>query len=292
MRVLFAVVSFSLVLLAGLVLWLSARADALVLRLHGARRLHFEEAPRRHALLAHLSLAARVACPRLYWVRGARPGAFSLGTRRWNTCIVLTRAALEELDEVQLRAVLAHELAHIAHWHTRRATVVAALAALGFRATSVLGALLARMHPSFGPGAALHRRARVLVRAVGARLRRLGKPSERVFLADRTAARLLGDPSGLAAVLHGLKAHVDRAAPTAGEGPHFMAPAERADIDARITALRALAAEEHARREGGLRLRADRRPSRFFPRSRPRRPGPHVGPRRAGGSALPVPSAR
>lgn len=243
MRTLFAIGSFTLMALAGLMFWFHVRADAFVLRLHGARRLHFEEAPQLHALLALLSIAAGVPCPRLYRVQGARPNAFALGARRSRARIVLTGAALEELDGPQLRAMLAHELAHIAHGHTRRATLV-----------EVLAALFARWRPSPASGAVVER------------LHRLGMPPERDFLADRLAAQWLGDPSGLAAVLERLKAHGGREAPATEVpvGTHFMGRARGAHVDARITALRGLAAERQA---GGLRPRALRRPSRFFPRS-------------------------
>lgn len=258
MRALFALGSFTLVVFGGL--WLYARADTFVLRLQGARRLHFEEAPRLHALLVRLCIAARMPCPRLYQVRGTRPEAYSLGTRDWHASIVLTSAAFEALDEAQLRAMLAHELAHITHRHTGRATAVAVLAVLWVRAASGLGALLAS-GPRFG----------ALVQAVGRRLQRLGTPPERDFLADRAAARLLGDPRGLAAVLDGLKAHAHRSPSTEGPrvGAHFIPrAADPAHLDARIHALHRLAAEERARRSGVIRLRAAQRPSRFFPRSR------------------------
>jgi Zn-dependent protease with chaperone function len=106
--------------------------------------------------------------------------------------IQLTSAALEEAG---LRAMLAHELAHIAHGHTRRATLVAALAVVMKRVGARRGG---RARTPGARGAASSYRAL-------ARLHRLGTPPERDLVADRTAAGWLGDALGLAALLARLK---------------------------------------------------------------------------------------
>jgi Zn-dependent protease with chaperone function len=245
--------------LAGLARWLYTRADSFVVRLHGARRLHFEEAPRLHELVAHLSIAAGIPCPRLYVVQRPRPNAFALGTSPRASSIVLTSAALDELDEAQLCAMAAHELAHIAHGHTRRATLVAALAAVMMRAAFVrrVGAR----------GAASSRR--VLLR-----LHRLGTPPERDFVADRAAAGLLGEARGLTALLSGLnrEATWDELASMSDAGTPFTAPTVEGTpgtaLNERISQLRRMAAEEQARHAKVIHRRSVHRGSRFYPRPR------------------------
>ncbi|ATB28117.1 M48 family metalloprotease [Melittangium boletus] len=263
--------------LAGLVGWLSTRMDSFVVALHGARRLHFEEAPWLHELMAHLSIAAGIPSPPLYVVRRPRPNAFSCGLGSRSSRIMLTSAALEELDEAELRAMLAHELAHIAHGHTRRATLVAVLAAVLMRVGAKCG----------GRARTLDARGAAIARRVLTRLHRLGTPPERDLIADRTAAGLLGDALGLAALLARLK---ERA--TWGElvslsevGTPFTAPSlEGRSLDERIHQLRRMAAEEQARRAKALILRSLRRGPRFYPR---------VGAtRRRSASSRPPPFAR
>lgn len=221
-----------------------ASFTAFVARLQGAHRLHFEEAPRLHELVAHLSIAARIPRPHLYVARHPHPGALSLGTRSQASIIILTSAALGELDEAELCAMVAHELAHIAHGDTRRATLVAALAGMMRRAGGG------------GRGA--------LSRWVLARLHRLGAPPARDFAADRAAAGLLGDALGLAALLVRLKARAAaHGAPGSlcGVGTSFIA------LDERIHRLERMAAEEQARRAKGLLRRPLPRGSRFHPRA-------------------------
>ena len=236
-----------LMVLAGFGRWLYTRMDAFVLRRHGARRLHFEEAPRLHTLLAHLSIAAKVPRPRLYVMRREQPNAFSLGAAPQAAHLVLTSAALDELDEAELCALLAHELAHIARGHTRRATLVAALTAM----------------PPWGAT-----RFGWFVRAV----QRAGTAPARDFIADRVAARILGEANHLASLLTRLKdrATWDGAALLRDVGLPFTAPAAdgtgEAVLDERIHRLRRVAAEQHARRTKAILHRPHHRGSRFHPR--------------------------
>ncbi|WP_158623372.1 M48 family metallopeptidase [Corallococcus sp. CA053C] len=229
----------ALMALAGFGRWLYTRMDAFVLRRHGARRLHFEEAPRLHTLLAHLSIAAKVPRPRLYVMRREQPDAFSLGAGPRAAHLVLTSAALDELDEAELCALVAHELAHIAKGHTRRATLVAALVAMTVRGAKC-PEWVARM------------------------VRRVGTPPERDFVADRAAARLLGDAHDLAALLARLR---ERGPSRRSDvGLPFTVPAVEGILDERIHRLRSVAAEQHARRAKAILRRSHPRGSRFHPR--------------------------
>ncbi|RKH36928.1 M48 family metallopeptidase, partial [Corallococcus sicarius] len=236
----------ALMVLAGFGRWLYTRMDAFVLRCHGARRLHFEEAPRLHTLLAHLSIAAKVPRPCLYVMQREQPNAFSLGAAPQAAHLILTSAALDELDEAELCALLAHELAHISRGHTRRATLVAALAAMTARVTSRFG---------------------WVARAV----QRVGTPAERDFVADRVAATILGEANHLAALLTRLKDRATWSGPAllSDVGLPFTAPAadgtSEAVLDERIHRLRSVAAEQHARRAKAILRRPHHRGSRFHP---------------------------
>ncbi|MCY1036115.1 M48 family metalloprotease [Corallococcus sp. BB11-1] len=243
-----------LMVLAGFGRWLYTRMDAFVLRVHGARRLHFEEAPRLYTLLAHLSIAARIPSPRLYVMRREQPNAFCLGAGPRAAHLVLTSAALEELDEAELCALVAHELAHIARGHTRRATLVAALVAMMARCAKRAG----------WRGGTSGRFARFADR--------MGAPLERDFIADRDAAGLLGEAQDLAALLGRLKAHAPWSGPRAlsDAGLGFTVPAgdetwERA-LDERIHRLQRVADEQHTRRAKPILRRSLHRGSRFHPR--------------------------
>ena len=270
-----------LIALAGLARWLYTRMDSIVVRLHGARRLYFEEAPRLHELVAHLSIAARIPHPHLYVMRSQRPNAFSLGRSPQASSIILTSAALSGLDEAEICAMVAHELAHIAHGHTRRATLVAALTAVMTRCGARFGwRRRTQGQPARAAPGAVSRRAI-------ARLHRLGTPPERDLAADRMSARLLGDTLGLAALLARLKERVTWGAPVSflDVGTPFTIPIldgiSEMTLNERIHQLKRMAAEEQARRAKAFLRRTARRGSRFYPRAgAPQRMSAHPWPGR------------
>jgi heat shock protein HtpX len=69
--------------------------------------------------------------PRLGVMPTEVPNAFSAGRSRKNAIVVVTRGLLEQLDDEELEAVLAHELAHIANRDAFVMTVVGAPCILG-----------------------------------------------------------------------------------------------------------------------------------------------------------------
>jgi heat shock protein HtpX len=243
--------------LVGLVLWLYVRVSRWAERCPRARPLHFEDAPRVHRLVERLSRAARLPRPRLYVLEHPRPDASSLGTSARGGAIVLTSAALRELDDWHLQALLAHEVAHLAHGHTLRSTLAMAAA------DALLGA--------------------------ARRLGRLGAPHARDLAADRTAAALCGNPAVLAAALERLAERLPHEAEplSTAMGSPFMGSTVgvrgRAPLAERVARLRELASEERARHRRGLRLRPTHhlvRRTRFFlrrGRRAGRRPRPAVG---------------
>jgi len=262
--------------LAALARWLYTRMGSWVVRRHGARQLYFEEAPWLYELVAHLSIAAGIPCPRLYVVRRQQPNALALGTGARTSSIILTSAALRQLTEAELCALIAHELAHIAHGHTRRATLVAALAAVMMRMGERRGRSPGR--PTQG-AAPLRRPAarRTVSPRLLARLHRLGTPPERDLAADRAAARILGDALGLAALLARLKECAPWGAPVSllDAGTPYTAPSgdgtSGTSLDERIHQLERMAAEEQARCAKAVLRRTTRRGSRFYPRAQHRK---------------------
>ncbi|MEO1766618.1 zinc metalloprotease HtpX [Thiobacter aerophilum] len=179
-----------------------AAATRLTLRLYGARPL--TGAPALEQLVAKLAARAQLArAPRLYWVGSPVANAFAVGSRD-DSHIVLTEGLLRNLDWRELAGVLAHEIAHIAQDDLRvmgladyvsRLTALVALVAQMLLLVS-LPAWLAGAVDIQWPGLLL-----LLFSPQLALLAQLGLSRVREFDADLMAARLTGDPEGLAAAL-------------------------------------------------------------------------------------------
>lgn len=94
-----------------------ARGGKDVLRSTGARRLS-EDAPGApdrdlHSRLRRLAQTAGMPTPDLALVPTDAPNAYATGRSREDATVVVTRGLVEQLDDDELDAVLAHELAHI-----------------------------------------------------------------------------------------------------------------------------------------------------------------------------------
>lgn len=179
-------------------------ASELTLRLYGARPLHPAEAPGLWALLRQLAERTGLpAVPVPHYVPSQMINAFATGSRQ-RAAIALTDGLLRTLTPRELAGVLAHEVAHIAHGDLR----VMGLADSISRLTSLL-ALLGQLMllislPWFLLGEVAVSWPAWLLLALAPHLTllaQLGLSRVREFDADLMAARLTGDPQGLASAL-------------------------------------------------------------------------------------------
>ena len=184
-------------------------SDRLVLLAARAVPVGPEDMPTYHRIVRELTTEAGLPMPRLYVTPDAQPNAFATGRDPRHAAVAVTRGLLDVLDARELRAVLAHELAHVGNRDILLTSVAAALAtAISFVAN------LAGLLPFVGspdddeePGL-LATLAAALVAPIAAALLQLALSRSREFEADRTGAELAGDGHALASAL----AKIDRVA--------------------------------------------------------------------------------
>lgn len=134
-------------------------------------------------LLEELSIAARIGVPRAFVLEDAPTiDAWALGMDRDRAVIVVTRGALTLLARDELKAVLAHEIAHVAIGDARLNTELIGMTH-GLQSPMAFGrALLARARSDrHGPGLLLA----LPIAAVGSVACLLGWPAERAAWAVR-----------------------------------------------------------------------------------------------------------
>lgn len=198
--------------------------DRLALRSLGAERVEREAAPELHAAVDRLSRQADVPTPDVAIVESDAPNAFAIGRRQEDATVAVTEGLAETLDDDELEAVLAHELAHVKNRDAAIMTVAYVLPTLTVTIMTVAYKLLGpmariaarsmRSRSRNGRGAvalvALFFVTALLTMAVSAlfwvgsflMFRLLSRYRE--YAADRAAARLTGDPYALATALERL----------------------------------------------------------------------------------------
>ena len=182
-------------------------SDRIALAASRARPLDETEAPWLHAAVTELSRRAGIPTPRLYLIPSEQPNAFAAGRNPRRSVVAVTRGLLESMPPEHVRGVIAHELAHVRN----RDVLVASVAAMISGAISALANLLQLSflfggdEDDDGPLGFVGALATIVLAPIAALLLQLAVSRQREYLADATAARLLGGGRSLADALEGLE---------------------------------------------------------------------------------------
>jgi heat shock protein HtpX len=183
-------------------------SDRIALAASRARPLPKADAPGLYAAVRELSSRAGIPAPKLYLIPSEQPNAFATGRNPSRSVVAVTQGLLERMPPAQVRAVLAHELAHIRN----RDVLVSSVAAMIAGAISAIATLL-QLSFLFGGGddedngplGLIGALATLVLAPVAALLLQLAVSRQREYLADATAARLLGGGRPLAEALESLE---------------------------------------------------------------------------------------
>ncbi len=197
----------ALVLAGGVNAFSYWNADKLVLRMYGAEPVgpdHPEPQVRAYAQdVLELASKAGLPPPRVLLIRSDLPNAFATGRNPRNAAVAATLGLLTRLDRRQIRAVMAHELAHVRNHDTLTMTVTATIA----------GAIsaLANIGLFFGggdrdrPAGLIGTIALAILAPLAAALVQMAISRGREYDADRAGAEISGDPEALASALEAIE---------------------------------------------------------------------------------------
>jgi heat shock protein HtpX len=195
-------------------------SDKIVLMMYRAREVSRDEAPELYKVISELTRKADMPMPRVYIVPSESPNAFATGRNPKHAAVAVTDGILHLLNLDELRAVLAHELAHVKHRDILTATIVATMAG----AIMIL-AQIAQVFLIFGGGRDNDEGGNPFVLLVvaifapfAAMLIQLAISRSREYHADAGGAQLSGDPLALANALRKLHSY-SRLRPLAGASP-------------------------------------------------------------------------
>ena len=173
-----------------------------------SRALTQSEEPHAYNMLENLCISRGMTMPRLNVIETEQMNAFASGIRDKNYQITLTRGLMNNLDDAELNAVIAHELAHIRHKDVRMLIIAIIFVGIfAFVGESVIRGLfrtnLGRTdhHRRSGGGNAgaliFFGLAIVAVTYIFAVLIRFTLSRKREYMADAGAVELTKDPDAM-----------------------------------------------------------------------------------------------
>ena len=175
-------------------------SDKMVLRMYGSK-----EVPRGHPLyemVADLSLNAQLPVPKVYEIESDQPNAFATGRNPENAAVAATTGLLERLNQNEIAAVMAHELAHIKN----RDTTIMVVAATFAGAISMLANFAmffgGRRNNNMGFIGLI---AMMILAPLAASLIQMAISRSREYIADRVGAEICGNPLWLASALKSIQ---------------------------------------------------------------------------------------
>lgn len=187
-------------------------ADTIVLKMHGARVVTPEEAPRLHAIVDRLAARSHMPKPKVCIVPSEVPNAFATGRNPSHSAIAATEGILKLLNDDELEGVLVHELAHVQHYDMLLNTVVAvasgiiAMLASQARWGMIFGG--GRDRNSNNPFGAIAMLFVAILAPIFALILRSLVSQQREFSADEGGAHICGNPAALASALRKIEEHV------------------------------------------------------------------------------------
>jgi len=181
----------------------------IVLKMYRAQPLERSQAPGLFDTVARLAGRAGLPMPQVYLIPENSPNAFATGRNPAHAVVAVTQGLLNLMNQDELEGVLAHELGHIKNRDILISTIAATLAgAIMWIAT------IARFSVFFGGSddeegglGIIGVLVLSMVAPMAAMVVQMAVSRSREYLADATAARITGNPGGLASALSKLGAY-------------------------------------------------------------------------------------
>lgn len=194
-------------------------SDKLVLQMTKAYPLIREQDTRVYYIVEGLSIAAGLPMPKIYVIEESGMNAFTTGRNPSNSVLVLTRGIMNNLNDEELKGVVAHELSHVKNYDILLGTIIVILVGM----VTIISNIMFRSF-IFGGGrrSSSSRNSggeilNLIFLAIGllliilspliATVIRFAISRQREYLADSNGALITRYPAGLASALRKISAY-------------------------------------------------------------------------------------
>ena len=179
--------------------WFSDRA---VLRMYRAQVIGPDDAPDLFRMVDRLRQNAGLPMPTVAIAPQQQPNAFATGRNPDNAVVCVTLGLMNMLNTRELEGVIAHELAHIKHRHMLVGTLAAGIAgAIGMLGSIVKWGFIFGGGRDDDGGNPIVLLVMAILAPIAALAVQMTISRQNEFQADATAAKIVGDRSGLQSAL-------------------------------------------------------------------------------------------
>ncbi len=172
-------------------------SDRIAISMSGGKEVDPNELPNLFSSTQELASRMGIPMPKLYISPQMQPNAFATGRSPSRSAICVTQGLLANLERDEVKAVIAHELAHIKNRDTLTSTIAAVIAGL----ISNIGSFFLWFggnDENRNPIAAI---ALIIVAPIAAAIIQFAISRSREFAADAEAAKAIGSGRSLADAL-------------------------------------------------------------------------------------------
>jgi heat shock protein HtpX len=168
------------------------------------------DAPELYRIVRELTQAQNLPMPAIYVSDMPQPNAFATGRNPKHAAVSVTKGLLQVVDERELRAVLAHEISHVANHDIAISSIAAAI---GTAITWIAYAAFWFGGSDEEGGNPLIGLLAVILAPIAAAIIQMAVSRSREYQADESGAELIHDPEALASALLKIDAYARQTPP-------------------------------------------------------------------------------
>jgi heat shock protein HtpX len=186
-------------------------ASKLAMLMTGAKEIKKSDHPRLYRIVENISITTGLPLPKVCIITDPAPNAFATGRDPKHAVIAATSGLLKIMDDKELTAVVAHEMAHVKNYDIRvnmivfgLVCVIGLISDMGLRMLFYSNSRDSRDRSPVGLLIAL---ITIILAPIAAFLAQAAISRQREYLADSSAALITRYPEGMIAALQKLEAH-------------------------------------------------------------------------------------
>jgi heat shock protein HtpX len=190
-------------------------SGSVAVAMSGAKEIQKKDNPRYYNIVENLVIQEGLPMPKIYIIHDPSPNAFAAGRDPKHAVVAATTGLLDLMDDTEVQAVMAHEIAHVKNYDIRLATIVFGLvSAIGL--LSEVGWRLAYFGGKSdsdrgnGIGAVALLLTAILAPLI-ATIVQLAVSRQREYLADSSSALITRHPDAMISALKKLGAYSEAA---------------------------------------------------------------------------------